>query len=235
MAEKFAGFPRDAFRFFRELTRNNSKAWFDRNRERYQQSIVTPFRALLVALTPFILRLDPAFEVAGKTNRNFSRINRDIRFHRDRAPYHTNYYLYFFDRTRNRMDAGRLYVGLSADGLTVGFSIYGDRGSVLEQVTKARVGADEAALARYLGKLGRLYGSYWYKMEKGEWTKVPGYPRSAEDWERLKGWVVRRLFAASEIKGPTVLRRIQKIFKELYPLYTLSANARMNWKGLPRR
>ena len=92
---RFQGFHPEAFRFFRRLVRNNHKPWFDRNRALYQQHVAGALKALFEELAPPLLALDPDFEISGKTGRNFSRINRDIRFARDKSPYRRNLYLYF--------------------------------------------------------------------------------------------------------------------------------------------
>ena len=109
MNQFFLGFGSESFAFFQELARNNNKAWFDRNRDRYEAHVTGAFRALLAQLEPFLLRLNPHFETGGKTNRSFSRINRDIRFSKDKSPYKPNFYLYVFDRRRDRDKDGRLY------------------------------------------------------------------------------------------------------------------------------
>src|SRR5215472_6186967 len=124
MADSFQGFAQESFRFFRDLAKNNNKPWFDAHREVYETYVVGAFRSLLATLEPFLLELNPYFEISGKTNANFSRINRDIRFSKDKAPYKSNYYLYVYDTRRSRKTDGRLYVGLSADCLTVGFATY---------------------------------------------------------------------------------------------------------------
>ena len=117
----FSGFGPDSFAFFQELALNNHKPWFDQNRACYEQHVVGAFRGLLEVLAPSLHKLNQHFETSGKTNGNFSRINRDIRFSKDKSPYKSNYYLYIFDGRHDRGHTGRLYVGLSADCLTVGF------------------------------------------------------------------------------------------------------------------
>jgi uncharacterized protein (DUF2461 family) len=74
----------ETFRFFRDLDRNNRTEWMNENRERYRSAVVQPFRGLLEELTPVVLKLDPQFDVGGRTGVNFSRINRDIRSPRTR-------------------------------------------------------------------------------------------------------------------------------------------------------
>jgi len=55
------------------------------------------FRALLAALAPAALKLQADFDTSGRTGVNFSRINRDIRFARDKTPYRPQMYLTFPD------------------------------------------------------------------------------------------------------------------------------------------
>jgi uncharacterized protein (TIGR02453 family) len=108
VASSFHGFKAESFAFFQDLAQHNNKAWFDQNRVRYEEHVTGAFRALLETLSPFFLDLNPQFEISGKTNGNFSRINRDIRFSKDKSPYKPNYYLYVYDRRHNRGHAGRL-------------------------------------------------------------------------------------------------------------------------------
>src|SRR5215469_13577787 len=77
------------FQFFRDLSRNNTKKWMDANRARYQEHVVARVRALLDQLAPVVLRIDRGYVITGRTNENFSRINRDIRFAKDKTPYYT--------------------------------------------------------------------------------------------------------------------------------------------------
>jgi uncharacterized protein (TIGR02453 family) len=230
----FSGFTDEQFSFFRQLARNNRKEWFDRNRERYQTHVVGAFRALLRELEPFLLKLNPGFETLGKTNRNFSRINRDIRFTRDKAPYRTHYYLYLFVPAPGESHpAARLYVGLAADGVTAGFSIYdAGREAAMNTIFRRKVlatgsgAAELLALVRKSGA-GRRYDSYWYTVDKSEWTRHDGIPRASADWKRMKGWVVRKRFAPSsrDLSARRFLPVVKKIFRELYPLYAFCAVA----------
>ncbi len=225
MAATFPGFTEESFRFFQELGENNNKLWFDANRARYDQHVVGAFRGLLEALAPSLHKLNPYFETAGKTNGNFSRINRDIRFAKDKRPYKGNFYLYVYDGRHDRGYGGRLYVGLSADCVTVGFSIYDTEKKspgALRTVFRQRVANKSAALERLLARTvrGRRYETYWYRLEKGDWAQHPGLPRREEDWQSLKGWVVRKVFLpnARGVGSPAFARKVQAIFAELYPL-----------------
>src|SRR5258708_18717867 len=113
-------FTREIFRFFKELGRNNRKVWMDANRERYRQVVVQPFRHLLEELAPAVLQLDSRFDTSGRTGTNFSRINRDIRFAKDKTLYKTQMYLKVSVPAPAKRETGQLYVGLTADTVTAG-------------------------------------------------------------------------------------------------------------------
>src|SRR5215470_8448745 len=214
-------FTRETFRFFKDLGRNNSKAWMDANRERYQSSIVRPFRRLLEELSQDVLKLDSRFDVSGRTGPNFSRINRDIRFARDKTPYKTQMYLKFCVPVPDNGETGQLYVGLSTDSVTGGFRIYSGgkrKGSVLALVAQVRAQADPGWVGKQKKRLGRRYQSYWYTTEKGEWTKHPGWPVATENWNRILAWIVRRKLSPSAAAQVSFPREVAKIFRDLYPL-----------------
>jgi uncharacterized protein (TIGR02453 family) len=214
-------FTRATFQFFRDLARNNRKVWMDANRQRYQQFVVQPFRWLLEELSPAVLQLDSRFDTTGRTGANFSRINRDIRFAKDKTPYRAQMYLKFSPPFPGEGETGQLYTGISADAVTAGFRIYSGskrKESALGQIAEPRVLAQPKWVAQQKKRLGRRYESYWYSAIKGEWTQHDGWPTELEDWKKLQGWVVRvklKPAAATQVSFP---RDLAKIFRELYPL-----------------
>lgn len=197
----------------------------DENRERYRSAVVEPFRVLLDRLTPFALKLNPRFDVSGRVGRNFSRINRDIRFANDKSPYRPQMYLYFSELT----GGAQLYVGISAAAVTCGFRAYREkRTSPLATLARERGQQYPDYVAKLRRKLGGKYESYWYRTEKGEWTKRSGWPLAPDDWKRLRGWVVRRKLPLAAATRPSFPREIAKIFGEVYPLYAFTASPHWN-------
>src|SRR5258708_4439178 len=118
MATKKPVITRDTFRFFKDLGRHNHKEWMDANRERYQAAVVQPFRRLLEELAPTALELDSRFDTSGRTGPNFSRINRDIRFAKDKTLYKTHMYLKFSVPAPGKPDTRHLYLRLSPETAT---------------------------------------------------------------------------------------------------------------------
>jgi uncharacterized protein (TIGR02453 family) len=219
-------FTADTMRFFRDLSRNNSKAWMDEHRDRYRACVVEPFRALLDRLAPAAQKLNPRLAITGRTGDNFSRINRDIRFARDKTPYRTQMYLTLSEPGG---EGGQLYVGISAEAVTSGFRIYGgERTSPLVQIGRARGGQNCKWIARQQHRLGKQYDSYWYSTEKGEWTKHNGWPVDPENWKKLQAWVVRRKFAPAVATRRVFEAEIAKVFRDIHPLLPFTSSS--NWK-----
>lgn len=211
---------RETFRFFRDLARNNRTAWMQANRERYQECVVQPLRRLCEELAPAVLRLDPGFETSGRTGANLSRINRDIRFAKDKTPYRAQMYVKFGAPFPGEGEAGQLYTGISAKTVTAGFRIYSGskrKESSLAQIADARVETNPRWLAQQKKRLSRRYESYWYSVEKGEWTKHAGWP-AAENWKKLQGWIVRRELGTAAATRASFPGELVKIFRDLQPL-----------------
>lgn len=221
MGARKSPFGNETFCFFRELRRNNHKLWMDANRERYKQCIVQPFRRLLDDLSAAVLELDDNFDVCGRTGTNFSRINRDIRFAKDKTPYKTQMYLKFQRPLPGDRETGQLYIGLSLDVVTMGFRIYCGskrKDSLLELVAEPRVIANPNWVAQQKKRLGRNYESYWYNTVRGQWTKHDDWPTDPELWKKLQAWIVRRKMKPADAMKGNFCDEIRRTFKALYPL-----------------
>lgn len=78
-------FSPDLNAFFKELAKNNNKEWFDANRKRYEASVKQPFEAFTAEAIARIGRHDKSVRITPKEA--IFRINRDIRFSKDKTPY----------------------------------------------------------------------------------------------------------------------------------------------------
>jgi uncharacterized protein (TIGR02453 family) len=221
MAAAKAVFTHETFKFFKDLGRHNHKEWMEANRERYQAALVQPLRRLLEELSPAVLELDSRFDTTGRAGTNFSRINRDIRFAKDKTLYKTNMYLKFSVPPPVKRETGQLYVGLSKDTVTAGFRIYSGgkrKESTLALIAEPRAAADSTWVSKQRKRLGRRYESFWYTTVKGEWTKHDGWPVVPEDWKKIQAWIVRRKFAPSVATRTSFPREAAKVFRDVCPL-----------------
>lgn len=213
-------FTKEIFGFFRDLARHNKKVWMDGNRERYQETVVLPFRRLCEELSPAVLKLDPRFDAMGRRGANFSRINRDIRFAKDKTPYRAQMYLKFSVPLTGEMKSGELYTGISAKTVTAGFRVYAEpkrKQSSIALIAEPRILENPNWLAQQKKRLGKKYQSYWYATVKGEWTKNEGWPTSA-DWPKLQAWIVRKKLSPRAATRSSFPGDVAEVFRDLYPL-----------------
>ncbi|MFQ3213051.1 MAG: hypothetical protein ACJAT1_000105 [Marivirga sp.] len=123
-----AYFTQDFIDFFKELTLNNTKDWFDENRKRYEKIVKEPFERFITDLVLAIQEFDPSIQIPPK--KAIFRINRDIRFSNDKTPYKINRSAVLSRHNRKeqypayylRIDANNIQIGggvfnLSKDGL----------------------------------------------------------------------------------------------------------------------
>lgn len=116
-------FNEDFIKFFEELDKNNKKEWFDKNRKRYYQTVKEPFEKFVTDLIEvYRAEYDPKLNIGYKEA--IFRINRDIRFSRDKTPYKTHVGAVICQGGRKNMTDPCLYVQLSADDVRLYSGLY---------------------------------------------------------------------------------------------------------------
>ncbi len=78
-------FTQDFILFFRELVLNNQREWFHANKKTYEKEVKEPFRTFVQDLIDRVSEIDPDIQIDPKDA--IFRINRDIRFSKDKRPY----------------------------------------------------------------------------------------------------------------------------------------------------
>jgi uncharacterized protein (TIGR02453 family) len=198
MAERFAGFPPESIQFFKQLASNNNRDWFLAHKDTYERACRLPMQAL-------VAELEPRF---GKAK--ISRINRDVRFSRDRAPY----------KTYIAAGVGGHYISLSAEGVYVGAGIYRPDGAQLQRLRAAI--ADETT-GRQIQAIVRTLRRKGYEVSSHE--TLSSAPRGyAVDHPRIellkmKDIFAGRLFApAAWLSAAGALERIRRVMADTGPL-----------------
>jgi len=93
-------FTAETLRFFKQLAAHNNKEWFEAHRDDYENNVREPMRDLVEELDVRFARFAP--EIGGDPKRSMFRINRDIRFSKDKSPYKTNAGCWFHHRSATR-------------------------------------------------------------------------------------------------------------------------------------
>ena len=106
-------FTADYLEFFKELAPNNNKEWFDINRKRYMNSVKEPFKKFVSDLIQEVAKLDNEVQIEAKDA--IFRINRDIRFSKDKTPYKLNNSAIISKIGRKDKNYPGIYIELSPD------------------------------------------------------------------------------------------------------------------------
>lgn len=72
-------------KFFKELSKNNKTEWFNENRKTYEKEVKEPFAAFVEEMIQRIRKYEPEINI--KHSDAIMRINKDIRFSKDKTPY----------------------------------------------------------------------------------------------------------------------------------------------------
>jgi uncharacterized protein (TIGR02453 family) len=198
MIRRFAGFPPDAIKFFKDLSSHNNREWFQAHKDLYERACRKPMNDLLEDLGPRF--------GAGRV----SRINRDIRFSADKSPYRTNI----------SAGIGGSYISLSTEGLYVGAGIYKPETAALQRLRAAIDNARSGAKLQQTVKSLRRKG---YRVDTHETlTGAPrGYPvdHPRIDLLRMKDIFAGKMFEpAAWLSTSQAEGRIQRVLTDLEPL-----------------
>lgn len=114
--------PPEYFRFFKGLEQNNNKEWFDDHRKEYETFVRAPFIALVQQTIDAIRTVEP--ELAQAPKDAIFRINKDIRFSKDKAPYKNHMGAHISRFGRKAMGKPGLYFEANATGGMVAGGCY---------------------------------------------------------------------------------------------------------------
>lgn len=154
-----AHFDPDFLEFFKELAPNNHKDWFDENRKRYHKVIKDPFYAFVDELIPEIAKIDKTkYDISAKDC--VFRINRDIRFSKDKSPYKLK--MSAIISPGGKKD--KTYPGLYFEMGPEDFRIYGG----VYMLDKDQLYECREAIVNNLSKFNKLIGDKKFKEVYGE-------------------------------------------------------------------
>jgi len=116
-------FSQEFLNFFMELAPNNNKDWFDANRFRYENFVRDPFKNFVQYVIDKLALSNPEFKDVLAKDCIF-RINRDIRFSKDKTPYKSNVSAIIGSEGKKSKAANGVYFELSPEYVRVYGGVY---------------------------------------------------------------------------------------------------------------
>jgi uncharacterized protein (TIGR02453 family) len=191
-------FTEDYLHFFIELAGNNHKNWFDENRKRYETSVKKPFYAFTQHLIDKLAKKDAAFADLQSKDCVF-RINRDIRFSKDKTPYKLMCSAVVAPNGKKSKAVNGIYFELSPEHVRAYGGIY--------EIDKEDLEAVREGIAANMDEFRSIYESKIFKKTfgeiLGEKNKIlPAHLKEAAQDESLifnKQWYFYAEFPAEQV------------------------------------
>jgi uncharacterized protein (TIGR02453 family) len=202
--------------FLKQLQANNNKAWMDAHKQAYQQA-----RNELINIADYLIKSTAYFDqdIAPLEPKDcIFRINRDIRFSKDKTPYKSNMGLYLAKGGRQSGYAG-YYLHLEPqDRSFIAGGLHQPETEVLQKI-RQEIDYNAAAIEDILAKpqFKKLFGSL-----QGEQLQRPPKGYQADhpyiEWIKLKSFIVMHPVKDSQVTKQDFLEYILTIFQAMYPL-----------------
>ncbi|MBI3393112.1 MAG: DUF2461 domain-containing protein [Nitrospirae bacterium] len=205
--------------FLADLGSNNNRAWFEKNRNRYEEYVLRPFRMLVEDLGGFMLSIDPDLEVRPRVGGTISRIFRDTRFSRDKSPYRSTVWI-VFKRPGNDWgaDAPAFFFEVTPKGYRYGMGFYS---ASPETMRRFREAIDRSP--REFLKIARACLKQNWLTPEGETYKrvlAASKPAEVQNWYQRKSlYLVRNRPIEKRLFDPRLIDDLIRAFRLATPLY----------------
>lgn len=212
---------RDLIQFLGELSENNNRAWFVMNKPRYD-ILRAEFLELVTKLITDISRFDPAVASCNPKKALF-RINRDMRFSRDKSPYKTTFSAAITASGLKKPSQGggpAYYFHIDANGtLLIAGGEYMPPPDRLKTI-RNHVIEDAAGFSKVL-KNKRLKETYGDLQDEGKLVRPPkGFDADAPhiEYVKMKSFIVWTETSIKKKIPANLEKDLVAGFKDAYPL-----------------
>ncbi len=201
----FTGFSPETRKFYKELSKNNNKDWFQANKHRYEEYAREPAKMLVSEMSFRFASTGLPFFADPK--KSLFRVNRDIRFSANKEPYKTNLginFPYKMPAEASKVFEGPgLYFHFDANESFIAGGMYMPPSNLLRAIREH--------IAENWKELFKIFNGKIFKREFPDMfadeplkTMPRGFPADhpAADWLKLKGFTVYSNLDYKEIYSP---------------------------------
>jgi len=210
---------KQTLKFLKDLKINNSKEWLDENREKYdtaKNDMLTLTEQLITAVADFDQTISNAYLDPKKC---ITRLNRDLRFAKDKTPYKTDYYIVINKDGKNSASAF-YFLHIEPDNCFVGGGVYNPQPEQLKKIRQEIDYAFDEWTAIIKDKLfkktfpGGINNS-------GVLSRMPkefDEENKAGEFLKMKGFYTMEKLTDKEIISEDTFKKIKSYFQTTKPL-----------------
>lgn len=203
--------------FLKALSRNNNKAWFDANRQQYENA-KSGFHDFISGIIVGFGKFDKSLASLDAKHCMF-RINRDVRFSKDKRPYKTNMAGYFNKDGKKGAGAG-YYLHIEPGASFIAGGIW-----MPEPATLAGIRQELDYNLKEFNKILANPGFKKYFPKGLDTSNMLQRPPKGYDTDnpaihliKLKSFTVSKSFTDKEIAGEHIEKEILNVFRAMKPM-----------------
>lgn len=212
-------------KFLSQLKKNNNKAWFDAHRIQYEAAR-TDFSNFIQLVIEALQKSDPT--ITGLTSKDcLFRINRDIRFSKDKSPYKTNFGAIIKKGGRKSIYAG-YYFHCSPGESFAGGGLWIPEATELKKVRQEiDYNTEEFHKIIKNRSFKRIYGDLYQNDDIKLSTMPKGYAvtHPAIEYLKLKSFIAEASFTNEELLKSSLHKKTLAAFQTLQPLIEFLNNS----------
>ena len=205
-------------KFLKDLKKNNNKPWFDAHRKQYETA-KNDFENFIQSVLDKQGKNDPDLKGLAAKKCLF-RINRDIRFSKDKSPYKTNFGA-SMDKGGKKSGFAGYYFHLEPGKSFLGGGLWMPQADALKKVRQELDYCfDEFKKIVSSKKFKTIYGEL-YTGEGVQLSKVPqGFEKNnpAAEYLKLKSWLVLTDISDAELTSKNLVAKTVDAFCLMQPL-----------------
>jgi len=204
-------------KFLRDLQNNNNKPWFDEHRKIYEAAKLD-LQTMVGKLIPAIAAFDEPIGNLQVKDCTF-RINRDVRFSKNKSPYKNNMAAYFSRGGKKASVAGYYFHCEPGKSYAAG----GFYSPMPPELAKIRQEIDYSFEEWKKITNNKAFKKYFPKGIDGieSLTRPPkGYDESnpAIHYLKMKHFIVSKPFTDAELQSKTLVKDVSKVFETMKPM-----------------
>jgi uncharacterized protein (TIGR02453 family) len=205
--------------FLKQLKKNNNKEWFDKNRKQYEAA-KTDFASFIQGVIDNFCKTDKTLSSLAAKDCMF-RINRDIRFSKDKSPYKTNFGASINTGGKKSFKAG-YYLHVEPGNSFLGGGLYDPFPDVLKKI-RQEVDYNFDAFKNIINnkKFKSVYAKGLSKEDGLSLSRPPkGYDENnpAVEFLKLKSFIAIAPLTDEQLTDKKLAATITKSFEALHPL-----------------
>jgi uncharacterized protein (TIGR02453 family) len=212
-------------KFLKDLKKNNSKEWFDKNRKVYEYA-KADFASLVSDIIQQFGKKEEAIDLLTAKDCMF-RINRDVRFSKDKSPYKTNMGASFSKGGKKSTLAG-YYFHCEPGQAFIGGGLWMPDADVVKKV-RQEIDYSFAEFSKIIKnkKFVAKYKGLEITKETSLSREPKGYEKDnpAIEYIKLKSWLATSPLTDADLTDKNLTRKIITAFEVLQPLISFLNSA----------